>query len=59
MRRSVSLEWRRTSAVKVLGEGMGEAEPPCQPMLGEEKRAWRGRGEIVLARPWGKSLAMQ
>lgn len=41
MRRSASLEWRRTSAVKVLEEGMGKAEPPCQPMLGEEKRAWR------------------
>lgn len=42
MRRSASLEWRRTSAAKVLREGTGEAEPPCQPMLGEEKRAWRG-----------------
>lgn len=42
MRRSASLGWRRTSAAKVLGEGTGEAEPPCQPLLGEEKRAWSG-----------------
>ena len=48
MRRSASLEWRRTSAAKVLGEGMGEAEPPCQPNAGGgEESMERKRGETL------------
>lgn len=59
MRRYASLEWRRTSAAKVLGGGMGEADPPMPAHAGEEESMERNRGETVLARPWGESLAMQ
>lgn len=38
--------------------GRGRAPMPAHAGGGEESME-RNRGEIVLARPWGKSLAMQ